>query len=124
MVEALIEEKAKALGVNRRTIDANEIIERTIYPMINEGARILEEGIALRPSDIDIVWINGYAFPVGKGGPMFWAEQTGLSHIVERLEHWHGKTGNPVFEPAALLRTAAQSDETLAQAMAGKDDEA
>ncbi|MEM5471683.1 3-hydroxyacyl-CoA dehydrogenase NAD-binding domain-containing protein [Hoeflea sp. AS60] len=119
-VNALIEEKAKELGVNRRNIDATEIVERTIYPMINEGARILEEGIALRPSDIDIVWINGYAFPVGKGGPMFWAEQAGLSHIVERLEYWHGKTGNSVFEPSALLRKAAKSGESLAEAMAAK----
>jgi 3-hydroxyacyl-CoA dehydrogenase len=121
-VDALIEEKARELGVNRRSISAEEIIERTIYPMINEGARILEEGIALRPSDIDIVWINGYAFPIGKGGPMFWAEQAGLAHIVERLEYWHGKTGNPVFEPAALLRKAAKDGSSLASAMAGKDD--
>ena len=121
-VDALIEEKAKELGVNRRNISADEIIERTIYPMINEGARILEEGIALRPSDIDIVWINGYAFPIGKGGPMFWAEQAGLAHIVERLEYWHGKTGNPVFEPSELLRKAAKSGGSLASAMAGKDD--
>ena len=123
-VDALIEEKARELGVNRRTIDAAEIVERTIYPMINEGARILEEGIALRPSDIDIVWINGYAFPVGKGGPMFWAERAGLAHIVERLEYWHGMTGNPVFEPSKLLRDAAQSGQTLAEAMAGGKDRA
>lgn len=121
-VDALIEEKAKELGVNRRNISADEIIERTIYPMINEGARILEEGIALRPSDIDIVWINGYAFPIGKGGPMFWAEQAGLAHIVERLEYWHGKTGNPVFEPSELLRKAAKAGGSLASAMAGKAD--
>ncbi|MCC0034640.1 MAG: enoyl-CoA hydratase/isomerase family protein [Hoeflea sp.] len=120
-VDALIEEKAKELGVNRRSISADEIIERTIYPMINEGARILEEGIALRPSDIDIVWINGYAFPIGKGGPMFWAEQAGLEHIVERLEYWHGKTGNPVFEPSKLLRKAAKTGGSLASAMAGKE---
>lgn len=121
-VDELIEEKARELGVNRRDIGATEIVERTIYPMINEGARILEEGIALRPSDIDIVWINGYAFPAGKGGPMFWAEQAGLAHIVERLEYWHGVTGNDVFEPSALLRKAALSGGTLASAMAGKDD--
>ena len=121
-VDALIKEKARELGVNRRSISADEIIERTIYPMINEGARILEEGIALRPSDIDIVWINGYAFPIGKGGPMFWAEQAGLAHIVERLEYWHGKTGNPVFEPSELLRKAAKTGGSLASAMAGKDD--
>lgn len=121
-VDALIEEKAKEQGVNRRSINATEIIERTIYPMINEGARILEEGIALRPSDIDIVWINGYAFPIGKGGPMFWAEQAGLDHIVERLEYWHGKTGNAVFEPSDLLRKAARTGGSLASAMADKDD--
>jgi len=123
-VDALIAEKAKEQGVNRRSINAIEIIERTIYPMINEGARILEEGIASRPSDIDIVWVNGYAFPIGKGGPMFWAEQAGLDHIVERLEYWHGKTGNPVFEPSALLRKAAESGGSLASAMTGKGDAA
>ena len=117
-VDALIAEKAGELGINRRAIDATEIVERTIYPMINEGALILEEGIASRPSDIDIVWINGYAFPVGKGGPMFWAEQAGLKHIVERLEYWHGKTGKAVFEPSGLLRKAARTGSSLAQAMA------
>jgi 3-hydroxyacyl-CoA dehydrogenase len=117
-VDALIEEKARELGINRRAIDAAEIIERTIYPMINEGARILEEGIATRPSDIDIVWVYGYAFPVGKGGPMHWAEQAGLAHIVERLEYWHGKTGKAVFTPSELLRTAAENGTPLAETLA------
>ncbi len=117
-VDALIEEKARELGINRRAIDAAEIIERTIYPMINEGARILEEGIATRPSDIDIVWVYGYAFPVGKGGPMHWAEQAGLAHIVERLEYWHGKTGKAVFAPSELLRTAAENGTSLAETLA------
>ncbi|WP_157016988.1 3-hydroxyacyl-CoA dehydrogenase NAD-binding domain-containing protein [Mesorhizobium xinjiangense] len=106
-VAALIEEKARERGINRREISAEEITERTLYPMINEGAKILQEGIAARAGDVDIVWVNGYGFPVGKGGPMFWAEQEGLAGIVERLEHWHGKTGKDVFEPAALLRQAA-----------------
>jgi len=117
-VDVLIEEKARELGINRRDIDATEIIERTIYPMINEGARILDEGIAARPSDIDLVWVYGYAFPVGKGGPMHWAEQAGLAHIVERLEYWHGKTGKAVFAPAALLRRAAETGASLAEAAA------
>ena len=108
-VTALIEEKARAAGINRRDIGADEIIERTIYPMINEGARILEEGIAARSSDIDIVWTSGYGFPVAKGGPMFWAERSGLAGIVERLEYWHGRNGKAVFEPAPLLRKAMQS---------------
>lgn len=117
-VDALIEEKARELGINRRDIDATEIIERTIYPMINEGARILEEGIAARPSDIDLVWVYGYGFPVGKGGPMYWAEHAGLAHIVERLEYWHGKTGKPVYAPSSLLRSAAENGTSLAETLA------
>jgi 3-hydroxyacyl-CoA dehydrogenase len=107
VVAKLIEDKASAAGINRRTISAEEITERTLYPMINEGARILEEGIAARPSDIDIVWINGYGFPVGRGGPMFWADLTGLKKIADRLEYWHGKTGKEVFAPSPLLKRLA-----------------
>jgi 3-hydroxyacyl-CoA dehydrogenase len=106
-VARLIEEKARERGIQRREISSEEITERTLYPMINEGARILEEKIAARPSDIDIVWVNGYGFPVGKGGPMFWADLTGLKKIVERLEYWHGKTGKAVFAPSPLLRKLA-----------------
>ncbi|WP_349366503.1 MAG: 3-hydroxyacyl-CoA dehydrogenase NAD-binding domain-containing protein [Nitratireductor rhodophyticola] len=106
-VQELIEKKAAELGVERREISADEITERTLYPMINEGAKILEEHIAARASDIDVVWVNGYGFPVAKGGPMFWAERFGIKTIVERLEHWHRKTGNPVFEPAPILRQLA-----------------
>ncbi|MBO6541499.1 MAG: enoyl-CoA hydratase/isomerase family protein [Rhizobiaceae bacterium] len=106
-VNTLIEEKARETGINRRTISAEEIIERSLYPMVNEGAKILEEKIAQRPSDIDIVWTNGYGFPIGKGGPMFWADLVGLPKIVERLEYWYGKTGNEVFKPAASLKQLA-----------------
>src|SRR5690606_13438524 len=77
-VAMLIERTARERGVERRDISDAEITERTLYPMINEAARILEEGIAARASDIDLVWVNGYGFPVGKGGPMFWAELEGL----------------------------------------------
>jgi 3-hydroxyacyl-CoA dehydrogenase len=108
-VERLIEEKAREKGVNRRDIPADEITERTIYPMINEGAKILEEKIAARPSDIDIVWTNGYGFPIGKGGPMFWADLEGLTKIVERLEYWHGRTGKDVYRPAPLLKRLAET---------------
>ncbi|MGV3552050.1 3-hydroxyacyl-CoA dehydrogenase NAD-binding domain-containing protein [Rhizobium sp.] len=102
-----IEAAAQARGIARREIAAGEIIERTLYPMINEGFRILEEKIAARASDIDIVWTNGYGFPIGKGGPMFWAHLAGLGEIVERLEYWHGRTGKDVFKPARMLREAA-----------------
>src|SRR5690606_20030817 len=108
-VEALIEGKARERGVNRRDISSEEITVRTLYPMINEGAKILEGKIAARPSDIDVVWTNGYGFPIGKGGPMFWADLEGLGKIVERLEYWHGRTGKDVFKPAALLKRLADT---------------
>ncbi|WP_249816631.1 3-hydroxyacyl-CoA dehydrogenase NAD-binding domain-containing protein [Bradyrhizobium sp. 169] len=112
-VKSLIEDKAHEAGIGRRDVTAKEIVERTIYPMINEGARVLEEGIATRSSDIDVIWAHGYGFPIGKGGPMFWADQVGLSKIVERLEHWFGRTGNPVFRPARLLKDVANSGGAL-----------
>ncbi|MDP3895458.1 MAG: 3-hydroxyacyl-CoA dehydrogenase NAD-binding domain-containing protein [Mesorhizobium sp.] len=119
-VEALIEAKAREKGVNRRTISTDEIMERTMYPMINEGARILEEGIAARSSDIDTVWANGYGFPVGQGGPMFWAELVGLPKIVERLEYWHGRTGKEVYNPSTLLRQLAENGAGFSSTAKGK----
>ncbi|MEZ5810122.1 MAG: 3-hydroxyacyl-CoA dehydrogenase NAD-binding domain-containing protein [Rhizobiaceae bacterium] len=119
-VEKLIADKAAERGVNRRDISDEEILERSLYPMVNEGAKILQEGIAARASDIDIVWTNGYGFPIGKGGPMFWADGVGLGRIVERLEYWHGRTGNDVFEPAALLKDLAGKGAGFADLQAGK----
>lgn len=112
-VEALIEKVSVGRNIARRKITADEIIERTLYPMVNEGARILEEGIAARSSDIDIVWTNGYGFPIGKGGPMFWADSVGLDKIVERLEHWHNETGKDVYKPAKLLKDLAAAGKTF-----------
>ena len=77
-VEKIIIDASNRLGIQRRTIDSQEILERLIFPMINEGARILEEGIAYRPGDIDVVWVYGYGWPVWRGGPMFYADQVGL----------------------------------------------
>ncbi|MER9140807.1 3-hydroxyacyl-CoA dehydrogenase NAD-binding domain-containing protein [Mesorhizobium sp. M0830] len=108
-VEALIRAKADEKGIAPRAISAEEITERTLYPLINEGAKILEEGIAARASDIDVVWVNGYGFPVGKGGPMFWADLEGAARIVERLEYWHQRTGKDVFRVAPLLRRMAET---------------
>ncbi|AGB43614.1 3-hydroxyacyl-CoA dehydrogenase [Mesorhizobium australicum WSM2073] len=109
-VEALIRDKAAEKGIVPRTIDADEIIERTLYPLVNEGAKILEEGIAARASDIDVVWVNGYGFPIGKGGPMFWAGLEGAARIVGRLRYWHERTGKDVFKPAPLLERMAKTD--------------
>ena len=101
---ALITQTAASLNVARRAISDQEIIERTLYPMINEGATILQEGIAARASDIDLVWVNGYGFPVALGGPMYWAREVeGLDKIHDRLAYWFERTGRPIFEPSSAL---------------------
>ena len=111
-VEALILEASARAGVARRPIPAEEIIERTHLPLVNEGMRILEESIAARSSDIDVIWVHGYGFPRVKGGPMFWAEQQGFADIAKRMEYWRERTGNTVFEPSSRLRNeAARSQE-------------
>ncbi len=96
-------------GIAPRAVGTDEIIERTLYPMINEGAKILEEGIAAGASDIDVVWFSGYGFPVGKGGPMFWAGLEGVDKINERLDRWHERTGKDVFKPAPRHRQMAET---------------
>jgi 3-hydroxyacyl-CoA dehydrogenase len=102
LVEQIILDLSAKKGIERRTISDQEILERCVYSMINEGAKILEEGIAIRSSDIDIVWINGYGWPVYRGGPMFYGEQVGLSHVLERLRAYEAEFGAD-FKPAALL---------------------
>ena len=77
-VERIILDASARLGIARRKIEPEEIVERTIFPMINEGARILEEGIAARPGDIDVIWVYGYGWPVWRGGPMYYADRIGL----------------------------------------------
>ena len=87
-VEKLIDDTLKTLGMKRREVSDEEILERMMYPMINEGARILEEGIAARPSDIDVIWLYGYGWPIYRGGPMFYADSVGLKHIADRLSYY------------------------------------
>ncbi len=107
-VEAIIAEQQRKVGVNPRTIGDDEIFERMFYPMINEGARILEEGIASRPSDIDVIWMNGYGWPSWTGGPMFYADTVGLKHIADRLEAYADSSGDETMRPAKLLRALAE----------------
>jgi 3-hydroxyacyl-CoA dehydrogenase len=108
-VEAVIVAASKKLGYTRRPISNDEILGRMLYPMINEGARILDEGVAARAGDIDIVWINGYGFPVAKGGPMHWADSVGLAKIRDDLSAFAKMTKDPRLEPAPLLaRLAAE----------------
>ena len=94
-------------GKKRRVVSDDEILERMMYPMINEGARILEEGIAARPSDIDVIWLYGYGWPIYRGGPMFWADTVGLKHIADRLSYYAKETNDPSLEPAPLLKRLA-----------------
>jgi 3-hydroxyacyl-CoA dehydrogenase len=102
VVEEMIEKFAAEKGIERRDISDQEIVERTIYPMINEGAKILDEGKAYRGSDIDIVWINGYGWPVYRGGPMYYADQIGLDKVLARMKAYQAQMGD-AFKPAALL---------------------
>ncbi len=102
IAEDIILEFAAKKGINRRTISDEEIIERCIYPMINEGAKILEEGKAIRASDIDIVWINGYGWPVYRGGPMFYGDTIGLDKVLAKMKQFEAQMGAD-FKPAALL---------------------
>ncbi|MEI9985916.1 MAG: 3-hydroxyacyl-CoA dehydrogenase NAD-binding domain-containing protein [Aliidongia sp.] len=106
-VDALIDEVARERGINRRHIPGDEILERLLYPMINEGARILEEGIALRASDVDVVWVYGYGWPVYRGGPMYWADSIGLQKIRDRLAALYDETGREHWKPAALIEQLA-----------------
>jgi 3-hydroxyacyl-CoA dehydrogenase len=101
IVEKLVLEQSAKAGITRRAVSDQEILERCIYPMINEGAKILEEGKAYRASDIDIVWLNGYGFPAYRGGPMFYADTVGLKAVVATLRAQG-------VEPAALLAKLAE----------------
>jgi 3-hydroxyacyl-CoA dehydrogenase len=102
LVEQAILDFAAKQGINRRTISDEEILERCIYPMINEGAKILEEGKALRASDIDIVWLNGYGWPVYRGGPMFYGDLVGLDKVLAKMKGFEAQMGDD-FKPSALL---------------------
>jgi 3-hydroxyacyl-CoA dehydrogenase len=113
-VEKLIDETLQRLGRKRRSVSDEEILERMMYPMINEGARILEEKIAARPGDIDVIWLYGYGWPVYRGGPMFYADQVGLKHIADRLSYYAKQTNDPSLEPAPLLKRLAAEGKTFA----------
>jgi 3-hydroxyacyl-CoA dehydrogenase len=106
-VEQLIVATSARLGVARRTIEKNEIVERLLFPVINEGARVLEEGIAARPGDIDVIWVFGYAFPPWRGGIMHWADTLGLAYVRDRLDAFAAQTGDERHRPAPLLAKLA-----------------
>jgi 3-hydroxyacyl-CoA dehydrogenase len=108
-VEALIREFAESKQVLRREISKEEILERSLYPMINEGFKILEEGMAIRASDIDIVWINGYGWPIYEGGPMFYGNLVGFDKILSWLQKMEGEHGSD-FAPSSYLEKVVKEN--------------
>lgn len=102
VTEQVIRDFIVKTGTNPRDVTDEEILERCIYPMINEGAKILEEGKAIRPSDIDVVWQNGYGWPVYQGGPMWYGDHVGLPKVLAKMREFHATMGDQ-FKPAALL---------------------
>ena len=116
----VIERTATRAKIKRRTFTDDEIIERTIYALINEGARVLADGGALRASDIDVVYVNGYGFPGWRGGPMFYADRVGLSAIHERIVAFHRAHGTR-WPPAPLLARLAKEGRTFRELDAGRE---
>ncbi len=106
-VARIARQEADRLGIAQREIGDEEVIERLLYSMINEGARILEEGIAQRPGDIDVIFTHGYGFPRYRGGPMFHAEQIGLPHVLEAMEKYRQRYGDRYWTPSHLLMQIA-----------------
>jgi 3-hydroxyacyl-CoA dehydrogenase len=113
-IERLLRKQAAEAGIPQREISPEEIVDRCILALVNEGARILEEGIALRSVDIDIIYVNGYGFPVHRGGPMWYADTAGLQRVVERISEFHRQHGE-LWEPAPLLTRLAQEGSTFAE---------
>jgi 3-hydroxyacyl-CoA dehydrogenase len=111
-VLALIEQLAREHGVPRRSFTPEEIVERTVYALINEGARALDEGFALRAADIDVIYTNGYGFPAWRGGPMFYADRVGLATVCARVSAFHRELG-PRWAPAPLLERLARDGTTF-----------
>jgi 3-hydroxyacyl-CoA dehydrogenase len=108
-VAQLIADTSARFGIARGVLAKDEVTERLLFPMINEGARILEERIAQRPGDIDVIWVYGYGFPIWRGGPMHYADSVGLAHVRDRLIAFADKTGDDRHRPAPLLQELAAS---------------
>jgi len=112
-VEQLIRDFARTRGIDQREIRDAEVLDRCLLPMVNEGAKILDEGIAIRASDIDVVWVNGYGWPVYRGGPMFWADTAGLHDVINKITDYGDRLGGSHWEPSPRLAAHAGSDSPL-----------
>jgi 3-hydroxyacyl-CoA dehydrogenase len=114
VVDELIRKWVTEAGIPQREISATEIVDRCLYALVNEGARILEEGYALRASDIDIIYLNGYGFPAYRGGPMWYADTVDLKKVYARISEFHRQHGE-IWQPAPLLARLAEQGKTFAQ---------
>jgi 3-hydroxyacyl-CoA dehydrogenase len=112
-VAQLLRKWAAEAGIPQRTISKEEIVDRCAYALVNEGARILEEGFAFRAVDIDIIYLNGYGFPAHRGGPMWYADTVGLKKVCDRIEEFHKQHGD-LWEPAPLLKRLAHEGKKFA----------
>ncbi len=113
-VVVMIREFAAGQGIEQRDVSDEEILDRCLLPMVNEGAKILDEHIALRPSDIDVVWINGYGWPRYRGGPMYWADHLGLDVVLDKIRSYGARLDGDHWEPAPLLERLVANNETFA----------
>lgn len=112
-VNAIVENASSEKGITRRTIEANEIVDRLMYALINEGAGILAEGVAQRASDIDVIYAAGYGFPRYRGGPMFYAQTIGLSNVVEGIERYSNQAHGEHWQVSPFLSDLVQKNETF-----------
>lgn len=119
-LEAFVVAESARMGIARKQIDEEEIVKRCLYGMVNEGARLLEQGIALRPSDIDITYLTGYGFPAHHGGPMFLADRIGLANVLADIERLHAEHGF-WWQPAPLLQRLAREGRSFADLQPAHD---
>ena len=111
----LLRARAQRLGIAPREHSEQEILERCLYPLLNEGLRILEEGIAVRASDVDVVWAAGYGFPRYRGGPLFYAETIGLETLLDGMRKYRDLFGPMHWQPAALLEELVRTHTSIAE---------
>ncbi|MBC7434406.1 MAG: 3-hydroxyacyl-CoA dehydrogenase, partial [Rubritepida sp.] len=119
-VEQVIPDMAEKMQTRRRKIEDAEILERLLLPMVNEGARILDEGIASRAIDIDVIFVNGFGWPAWRGGPMFWADRMGLKTVRDKLVHYAATTSDPNMTPSPLIERLAAEGGSFANSGARK----
>ena len=112
-MDELVRKWVQEAGIAQRQISASEITDRCIYALVNEGARILQEGYALRASDIDIIYLHGYGFPSYRGGPMWYADTVGLKQVYDRVCELHRQHGE-TWRPAPLLQQLVERGKTFA----------